>query len=397
MPLTDVLIRAAKPSPSFQRLSDGNGLYLLVRPDGARWWRWDYRRPNRSRNTLSLGTYPAVSLKSAREKRDELRRLLAAGVDPGAQRRLSKAEEASAPKPEAFTFGQVTREWLKSRRWVQTYQIKVESWMEKDVLPWIGAVPVANVTAPQILACLRRVEERGAQESAHRILQNCSQILRYAIAAGYADKNPAENLRGALPPAAEVHRAAITEPRQLAGLLRAIDSYQGSLVTRCALQLAPLTFVRPGELRNAEWSEVDLEKAQWNIPASKMKMREPHLVPLSTQATQVLRELRPLTGGGRYVFPSPRTDSKPMSNNAVLAALRRMGFGKEEMSGHGFRATARTILDEVLNVRPDLIEHQLAHAVRDPNGRAYNRTAHLAERTKMMQVWADYLKALKSE
>ena len=219
--------------------------------------------------------------------------------------------------------------------------------------------------------------------------------MRYAVATGRAQRNPTADLRGALKPAQEKHMAAVTDPTGIAGLLRAIDGYSGAFVTKCALQLAPLVFVRPGELRQAEWSEIDLEAAQWNIPANKMKMREPHLVPLSVQALTILRELQPLTGTGRYVFPGARTNSRPMSENAVLAALRRMGFEKDEMTGHGFRAMARTILDEVLQVRPDLIEHQLAHAVKDPNGRAYNRTKHLPEREKMMQQWADYLDGLK--
>lgn len=243
----------------------------------------------------------------------------------------------------------------------------------------------------------RRIEERGAVESAHRILQNCGQIMRYAIATGRADRNPVADLKGALAPPVEQHHAAITDPKQVGALLRAIDGYEGTLTTRTALTLAPLLFVRPGELRHAEWSEIDLECAEWNIPAAKMKTRTSHLVPLSRQAVAAFRELQPLTGRGRYVFPSGRSPRRPMSNNAVLAALRRMGFPKEEMSGHGFRAMARTILDEVLNFRTDYIEHQLAHAVRDPNGRAYNRTTHLSERKKMMQAWADYLDRLKKD
>lgn len=233
-------------------------------------------------------------------------------------------------------------------------------------------------------------------ETAHRAHQNCGQVFRYAIATGRAERDPSPDLKGALPPVKQTHHAAITEPKAIAELLRAMDGYQGHFVTKCALRLAPLFFVRPGELRKAEWAEFDLDKAEWNIPAERMKMREPHLVPLSNQAVAILRELHALTGEGRYVFPGARTNGRPMSDNAILAALRRMGFAKDEMSGHGFRAMARTILDEVLQVRPDFIEHQLAHAVRDPNGRAYNRTAHLAERRKMMQLWADYLDKLKA-
>ncbi len=242
---------------------------------------------------------------------------------------------------------------------------------------------------------LRRVESRGALESAHRIRTICGQVFRYAVATGRAERDPAADLKGALPQPAEKHMAAITEPKKVAELLRAIDSYQGSFVVKYALQLAPLVFVRPGELRHAEWAEIDFENAQWNIPAGKMKMKEPHLVPLSRQAIEILTELKELTGASRYIFPSGRSFDRPMSNNAILAALRRMGYTKDEMSAHGFRAMARTMLDEILQIRPDFIEHQLAHAVRDPNGRAYNRTAHLNERIKMMQIWADYLDGLR--
>jgi integrase len=268
--------------------------------------------------------------------------------------------------------------------------------LERDVLPWIGKRPIAEIKAPEVLKVLQRVESRGTLETAHRIRTICGQVFRYAVATGRAERDPATDLRGALPQPQEKHRAAITEPRKAGELLRAIDGYQGSFVVKCALRFLPLVFTRPGELRHAEWSEVSFENSEWNIPAGKMKMKEPHLVPLSKQAIEILKELREYTGASRYVFPSGRTFDRPMSNNAILAALRRMGYAKDEMSGHGFRAMARTILDEVLQVRPDFIEHQLAHAVRDPNGRAYNRTAHLVERRKMMQTWADYLDGLKA-
>lgn len=268
--------------------------------------------------------------------------------------------------------------------------------LENDIFPWLGRHPISDITAKEFLATVNRIVDRGAVESAHRVLQNCGQVVRYAIATGRAERNPVADLRGALPPVKQTHLAAITDPHAIGGLLRAIDAYQGSFVTQCALRLAPLLFVRPGELRQAEWAEFDLDAAQWNLPAQKMKMREPHLVPLAPQAVAILRELQALTGGGRYLFPSPRSPQRPMSNNGVLSALRRMGYGTEEMSGHGFRAMARTVLDEVLHFRPDYIEHQLAHAVKDPNGRAYNRTAHLAERRKMMAAWADYLDTLKA-
>jgi len=396
MALSDTAIRKAKPTDAPVKLRDGGGLYLLLKPDGARWWRWDYRRPiTGKRNTLSLGTYPEVGLADARARHADARKLLAAGVDPGEHR---KAEKAAGAERAANSFEVVAREWLAKRDWVEGYSVKVAAWLEKDVFPWIGGRPIAGLTAPDFLSVVRRVEQRGAIESAHRILQNCGQVMRYAIATGRAERNPVADLKGALPPAPERHHAAITDVKAIGGLLRAMDAYTGTFTVRCALQLAPLLFVRPGELRMAEWVEFDLDKAEWNIPAERMKMREPHLVPLSDKALAILRELEPLTGAGRrYVFPSARSPKRPMSNNAINAALRRMGFDKDTMTAHGFRAMARTVLDETLGFRPDYIEHQLAHAVRDPNGRAYNRTAHLAERKKMMAAWADYLDTLRRE
>jgi len=393
MTLTDVTIRKAKPADKTQRLFDGGGMYLEVSPAGGKWWRLKYRFGCKEKR-LSLGTYPDTGLADAREKRDAARKLLAAGVDPGEQR---KAAKAAGEERAANSFEVVAREWhaKQSATWVELHASRIMLRMENDVFPWLGSRPIADVTAKELLATVNRIVDRGAVESAHRVLQNCGQVLRYAIATGRADRNPAADLRGALPPVKQSHLAAIIEPNAIGGLLRAMDAYNGSLVTKCALRLAPLVFVRPGELRQAEWAEFDLDKAQWNIPAEKMKMREPHIVPLSPQAVAILRELHPLTGRGRYVFPSARSPQRPMSNNAVLSALRRMGYATNEMSGHGFRAMARTVLDEVLHFRPDYIEHQLAHAVKDPNGRAYNRTAHLAERRKMMAAWAEYLDTLK--
>lgn len=394
-PLTDTAIRKAKPGPKPTKLRDGGGLYVQLNPDGSRWWRWAYRRPvTGKRNTLSLGTYPEVSLADARGRQAEARRLLASGIDPGEHR---KAAKVAGVEKAANSFEVVTREWLGKQKWVESYRCKVVAWMDNDVFPWIGGRPVAELAAPDFLRVARRIEERGAIESAHRIMQNCGQVMRYAVATGRADRNPVADLRGALAPPMERHHAAITDPRELGGLLRAIDAYAGDASTRAALRLAPLVFVRPGELRHAEWSEIDLDAGEWSIPAHKMKMREPHLVPLSSQAVAILRDLQPLTGHRQYVFPGGRSPKRPLSDNALTAALRRMGFDKKTMTAHGFRATARTLLDEVLGWRPDLIEHQLAHAVRDPNGRAYNRTSHLPERRKMMQAWADYLDALRAD
>ena len=393
MPLTDVKARNAKPGAKQVKLFDGDGLFLLVTPSGGKWWRFKYRFGGKEK-LLSFGTYPEVSLSQARDKRDAARKQVAAGIDPGEVRKAQKA----AKDQEANSFEVVAREWHGkfSPTWAPAHAKTTLDRLARDVFSLIGARPIGEIKAPELLAVLRRVESRGALETAHRVKTICGQVFRYAVATGRADRDPAADLKGALPPYKKSHLAAITEPAKVAELLRAIDGFQGSFIVKCALRLAPLVFVRPGELRQAEWMEIDLDRAEWNIPASRMKMKEPHLVPLSGQAVEILRELQALTGGGRYVFPCHRSTARPMSNNAINAALRRMGFEKDEMTGHGFRAMARTILDEVLQFRPDFIEHQLAHAVRDPNGRAYNRTAHLAERRKMMQGWADYLDGLKA-
>ena len=387
MRLTDTAVRKAKPTDKTQRLFDGGGLYLEITPAGGKRWRQKYRFAGKEK-LLAHGTYPDVSLAEARERREKARKLLANGVDPGQHR---QAEKAAGAERAGNSFEVVAREWLTKRDWVPNYTAKVTAWLENDVFPYIGGRPVAELTAPEFLRVGRRIEDRGAIESAHRVLQNCGQVMRYAIATGRADRNPVADLKGALAPTPEKHHAAIVDPEGIGALLRAIDGYKGSHVTRCALQLAPLLFVRPGELRQAEWTEIDLEAAEWNIPASKMKMRQPHLVPLSRQAIAILEELQPLTSRSQYVFPGGRSSKRPMSENALTAALRRMGYEQGTMTVHGFRAMARTILDEVLHYRPDYIEHQLAHAVKDPNGRAYNRTSHLPERRKMMQAWADYL------
>ncbi|QEE24708.1 DUF4102 domain-containing protein [Rhodanobacter glycinis] len=390
--LTDTAIRKAKAADKPQRMFDGGGLYLEISPAGGKLWRLKYR-VNGKEKRLALGTYPDTGLAEARDKRDTARKLLAAGIDPGEQR---KAEKAAGTERAANSFEAVAREWLAKQTWVDSYRVKVEAWMGGDVYPYIGGRPVAELSAPEFLRVARRIEERGAIESAHRVLQTCGQIMRYAIATVRAERNPVADLKGALASPPERHHAAITDPTELGGLLRAIEGYSGDPTTRAALKLSALLFVRPGELRHAEWAEIDLDAGEWNIPAGKMKMRQPHLVPLCEQAVTILRELHLLTGRGQYVFPGGRSPRRPMSNNAINAALRRMGYGTDAMTAHGFRATARTILDEVLSYRADYIEHQLAHAVKDPNGRAYNRTAHLPERRKMMQGWADYLDTLKA-
>jgi integrase len=392
MPLTDTAVRNAKPRTKPVRLFDERGLYIEISPAGGRWWRWKYRFGGKEKR-LSLGVYPDVSLKDARKHRDASRKLLADGIDPSENR---KAIKSATLDRAANSFEVVAREWFAkfSSEWAPNHRDRVIRLFERDIFPWIGALAVSEVKAPELLAMLRRIEARGALDTAHRARGSCSQVLRYSVATGRCERDLSADLRGALPPKKGAHFAATTEPSELAGLLRAMDSYKGDLVVRCALRLAPLTFTRPGELRKALWADIDLEAAEWRYMVTKTN--SPHIVPLARQAVEILREVQPLTRNGRYVFPGARSNKRPMSDNAILAAMRRMGIGKEEMTTHGFRAAARTILDEVLGVRPDLIEHQLAHAVRDPNGRAYNRTAHLPERRKMMQQWADYLDKLKA-
>ncbi len=389
MPLSDTAIRKAKPTDKTQRLFDGGGLYLEITPAGGKLWRQKYRFGGKEKR-LAHGTYPEVSLAEARERRDDARKLLAAGTDPGEHK---KAEKLAGEDRAANSFEAVAREWFGkfAPNWAASHAGKIMGRLENDLFPWIGSRPVAEIKAPELLRCLRRIESRGALETAHRVLQNAGQVFRYAIATGRADRDPSTDLRGALAPWKPQHYPAPTDPKAVGELLRAIDGYTGGNVVKAMLRLAPLVFVRPGELRQAEWAEIDLEAAEWNIPAHKMKMREPHMVPLSRQAIEILTDLQPLTGNRAHVFPGGHDPRKPMSEAALNAALRRMGYDKTTMTAHGFRAIARTLLDEELGFRPDYIEHQLAHAVRDPNGRAYNRTAHLAARRKMMQAWADYL------
>jgi integrase len=391
MKLTDPTCKKTKATEKPQKLSDGGGLFLLVNQTG-KYWRLAYRFGGKQK-TLALGVYPDVTLGRARELREEARKRLADGIDPSA---LKQANKAMRIERAANSFEAVAREWHTkfAPTWAATHSTKIIRRFEMYAFPWLGGRPVAEITAPELLAIARRAESAGALETAHRVLQTCGQVFRYAVATGRADRDPTGDLRGSLPSATKTHMAAVTEPRAVAELLRTLDQYQGSVPVRCALLLAPLVFVRPGELRAAKWADIDLDAAEWRFIASKTETQ--HIVPLATQAVAILREAQAVTGYGVYVFPSPRTGERPMSDNAILSALRRMGIPKDEMSGHGFRAMARTLLDEVLGVRPDLIEHQLAHAVRDPNGRAYNRTAHLPERRRMMQTWADYLDKLKA-
>lgn len=391
MPLTHTKLQSLKPKAAIYRVADSAGLCIEVAPTGSRYWRFRYRFAGKAK-MISLGVYPEQSLAEARKARDEARAMLRKGVDPSSHRKQARLALSTAAEN---TFEVVAREYLgKLALKLETTTLdKAKAHLESHVFPWLGARAVSSITPPELLAVLRRVEERGKLETAHRVLQRCSQIFRYAIATGRAERDPAADLRGALATAPAKHHAAITEPKALGELLRVTRSYQGQFVTACALKFAPLVFVRPGELRHAEWSEVDFDAAEWRIPASKMKMRDPHIVPLSEQAVALLRELQPLTGTGRYLFPSVRSNKQPMSENTVLAALRRLGYTADQMTGHGFRSTASTRLHE-MGWASHLIELQLAHAERNQVKAAYNHALYLDERRKMMQAWADYLDRL---
>lgn len=390
--LTDTKLRSLKPREKLYRIADANGLCIEVRPTGSKFWRYRYRYAGRA-TMAALGDYPAMGLAEARAARDKARGQLKAGANPTF---VAQAERAAATDRAECTFEAVGRELIakRAKEGLSPGSVtRLLRLLEKD-LASISAFPVADISAPVLLVALRKLEGRGVIETAHRARVLAGQIFRYAIATGRAQSNPAADLVGALEHRQPKHFASIIEPTKVAMLLRSIDGYEGTAVVAAALKLAPLVFVRPGELRTARWAEIDLETAEWRHTATKTGT--PHIVPLATQSVGILKELYPLTKRSGYVFPSIRTASRPMSENTINVALRALGYDSETMTGHGFRAMARTILDEVLGFRPDFIEHQLAHAVRDPNGRAYNRTAHLAERKKMMQAWADYLDELRN-
>lgn len=388
MPLTDVTIRkvaATKPL----RLVDGGGLYLLVNPNGSKWWRFDYRFEGR-RKTISLGVYPDASLAEARVKRDEAKRQLANAVDPSAKRQAERYVGED-------TFEAVAREWFIrfSPGWARSHSSKIIRRLELNLFPWLGKRPVGQIQPLEILVCLRRIEGRGALDTAHRALQNVGQVLRYAVATGRATRDVSADLRGALPPTRHIHYPTIVDPKEVGALLNAIDGYRGSVVVRCALKLSPYVFTRPGELRNAAWSEFDLDRSEWRIPAERMKARVPHAVPLSKQAVAILLELKPLTESNGFLFPG-RDGKKPMSDNTVNAALRRLGYDNDVFTAHGFRSMASTLLNE-LGWNPDAIERQLSHGERDKVRAAYNHAQHLPERRRMMMAWADYLDRLKQD
>ena len=394
MPLTDTFVRQVKHTGAAagDKHTDGEGMFLHVKAAG-KYWRMSYRFEGKQK-TLALGVYPKITLATARLRRAEARALLAGGTDPGEAKQAKKRGQAAQALK---TFGDVAEEHAtKTMKTLKPKTVqKHRGWLDNDILPFIGGTPIAELRPRDVLEVVQRVENRGSIETAHRVLQYCSQICRYAIAATLIEVDVTSGLRGALTKAKPEHLPAITDPVEVGKLLRAIDAYEGFYSVVGALRLAPLVFVRPGELRTAEWAEIDLEAGEWRIPGAKMKMGMDHVVPLARQSLEILRSLHPLSGHSKYVFHSIRSIKVPLSDGAVNAALRIMGYSQDAVTGHGFRAMARTIMDEVLGERVDLIEHQLAHKVKDVHGRAYNRTAHLPARREMMQRWADYLDKLR--
>ena len=397
MALTALEVSKSKAADKPQRLADGGNMYLLIQPNGAKYWRMDYRLAGK-RKTLAIGVFPDMSLSDAREQREQARKLIANGIDPVA---VKQAQKASTIENVENSFEVIAREWFvrHAPNWKENHSSKIIARLEKDVFPWIGNRPIAEIAAPALLAAIRKIEARGALETAHRALACCGQVFRYAVATGRAERDPTGDLRGALPPVKkERHFAAITEPKKVGELMRDIEGYQGSYIVKGAFKLSPLLFVRPGELRKMEWAELDLDKAEWIIPADKMKMGVTHIVPLAKQAVAVLREMQPLTGRSRYVFHGERDHDRPMSDNAIRSALRRMGWANDEMTPHGFRAMASTILDN-MGYKQEWLERQLAHEEPNKIKAAYKREAwrmYLPERIAMMQAWADYLDKLKA-
>jgi integrase len=391
--LTATAVKQAKPKTKAYSLSDGGWLYLFVKPNGTKAWRFNYRFHGKQK-TLAIGVYPAISLKAARKKHEEARDNLANGIDPNSAKQAQKAADQDAL---ANSFEVIALEWLQKRGVKsESTEQRQNSLLKNDLFPYLGKRPISRITSPDLLKTLRRIESRGAVETAHRAKQLAGQIFRYAVATGRAERDPSVDLKDALAQPKQTHFKSLTEPNEVAPLMVAIRNYQGTPTVMAALKLSPLLFCRPGELRHLEWKEVKFKETRIELPAEKMKVGEPHIIPLATQAIEILKDLHLITGRGKYVFPSARGASRPLSDNGVRTALRTLGYTNEQISPHGFRAMARTILDEVLNFPLDWIEHQLAHAVRDPNGRAYNRTKHISQRQQMMQTWADYLDGLAS-
>lgn len=401
--LSDAAVRAAKPKDKTYMLRDGGGLWLILEPSGRKWWKLRVVFEKKE-NSFSLGDYPAVSIADAREKRNGFRKKMGAGIDPGNARKVEKAHDSGEG-----TFERVAREWhakFSKVEWSESHSKNILSRLEKNIFPWLGARQVGEITAPEIIAVFRKIEECGHLETLHRTLTNCGQVFRYAIATGRGTVDPTYKMGEAFPKAIKHHFSTITDPVGVGNLLRAIDSYHGTFVVKCALRLAPLVFLRPKELRLAEWSEFDLEGAVWIIPINRMKRtrrdkeakpKEVHIVPLSRQALGILKELYQLTGSGRLVFPGLRGKDRAISDATMTNALRRIGYDRDEMHVHGFRAMAKTMMKQNLKLDDDWIERQLSHAVKGPLGRAYDRTTFEPERWKMMQVWADYLDTLKKE
>jgi integrase len=390
--LNDTRVRITKPCKRPVKLSDSGGLYLLIAPNGSKLWRLAYRFGGKQK-TLAIGAYPTITLKAARDKREEAKRLLANGIDPSVQRRLDRQIASTGS-----TFKAVAEEVLAKQEKEGQADVTLvkKRWLLDFAYPAIGQRPVAEITALEVLSVLRRIEARGRYETARRLRSTCGMVFRYAIATGRAERDPSADLRGALTSPRVNHRAAIVDPVGIGALLRAIDGYDGLPMTKAALRLAPLVFVRPGELRHAEWEEFDLAAAEWRIPSAKMKMRRAHRVHLSRQALDILRDLQPISGGGRFLFPSVRSTVRPMSENTLNAALRRLGYGTDEMTAHGFRAMASTRLNEMSGWNSDAIERQLAHQEQDDVRRAYVHAAeYWSERVRMMQAWADYLDELR--
>ena len=395
MPLSDTKAKALKPRDKKYLEADEKGLYLEVKPNGTK--RWVFRfRLHEKRCDLALGVYPDVTLKSARQARDEAREYVASGIDP---RDVKRARKESTLEANRNSFAAVGEEWFAAKMAHLSKSSKDRAYLalSRDLNPYLGKRPISDITPPEVLRCLRRIESRGTQETAHRVKRVASQVFRFAVATGKADRDPTTDLTGALTPTKKKHLAAITDPQEVGRLMLAIEGYQGTRTVQTALKLSPLLFCRPGELRKLEWEEVNWEARQIELPSEKMKMGEPHIIPLAEQALALIRELEPLTGRGKYVFPSARGQSRPLSDAGVRTALRTLGYDNETMTAHGFRAMARTLLDEVPGFRVDYIEHQLAHGVKDTLGRAYNRTKHLPQRREMMQKWADYLDDLKEQ
>ncbi|WP_160151499.1 integrase arm-type DNA-binding domain-containing protein [Microbulbifer sp. ALW1] len=397
MPLTELQVKQAKPKDRDYKLSDERGMHLLVKKTGAKYWRLKYRHPHtKKERQLALGVYPETSLKRARKMRDEARQLLLEGIDPSDNRKARQAESQTAA---TNTFETLARDWFTTRMGdkSESHRKRTLRLLERDLFPYLGNRPIAEISPPELLIILKRIEDRGAIETAKRAKQIASMVFRFAIAGGRATNDPSALIGAQLQPTQTRHFPTITNPADVGRLLVAIDGYQGTPTVRAALKLSPLLFCRPGELRALEWGEINWEDRRIEIPAAKMKMRHPHIIPLANQSLAVLRELKPLTGRFRYVFPSPKGASRWMSENAVRTALRNLGYTNEQITPHGFRAMARTLLDEVLNQRVEWIEHQLAHSVKDANGTAYNRTKHLPQRKDMMQRWANYLDDLRAQ